>query len=255
MCCEHRVDSQRLSSPGSVRTYGGKSGAKSPEQKVRSRCQAVLLCVSVSHTACVVWRLAVWSWYEPNLTLMKWIDILNVEAVSCWHIGTFRLDCWVATVPRDCVFICLPDSVHWKVRMDDWVPSSLGVSVPLRPLFWSQPVLDNLPVEGSVEMRIHPLLHWKEKALWILAGFSNWKIHISLSQLDCVGICLYTGSQVKSEPGMWSEFWWEAHTFVLISVKCRILSLLQSLVAVSLCVCACPLSLDAVTGLLGFIDP
>lgn len=174
MCCEHRVDSQRLSSPGSVRTCGGKSGANAR----LCWCASLL----VTRFVLLVWKLAVWNWYEPNLTLIKWIDILNVEAVSCWHIGTFRLDCWVATVPRDCVFICLPDSVHWKVR--GWMigfPQSPGVSVPLRPLFWSQPVLDNLPVEGSVEMRIHPLLHWKEKALWILAGFSNWKIHISLS--------------------------------------------------------------------------
>ena len=75
--------------------------------------------------------------------------------------------------------------------MGDWVPS---VSVPLIPLFRSQPVFDNLPVEGSLGMRVHPLLHWKGKALYILTGFLNWEIHISLSQLDCVGICLYTGS-------------------------------------------------------------
>lgn len=46
------------------------------------------------------------------------------------------------------------------------------------------------------------------------------------------------------------------HICVLISVKCRILFTVTVLsYNFSPCMCSCPLSSDAVTGLLGFIDP
>lgn len=136
------------------------------------------------------------------------------ECRGCFLLTHWHLPPWLLsghTVPRDCVFICFAwFSSLESERMDDWVPSSLlGSQYPLDLCFDHNLSWIICQLRGSVEMRIHPLLHWKEKALWILAGFSNWKIHISLSQLDCVGICLYTGSQVKCEPGMWSEFWWE----------------------------------------------